>query len=162
MKMYNFDEVSEKMLHHVCEEMGEIARTGLTSGNIDRAYKLVDMLDNLKDAKYREVKTEWLYGEMGQSHGYDRNYENGYDKDYERENSYRRRYSMSDDKYSRYMDSKREYRHSQTADCKRDLMNKLDDYMEQFTKEMQTMLKDADCQEERDTINRYLQKIKNF
>lgn len=41
-------------------------------------------------------------------------------------------------------------------------MNRLDDYMDNFTKEMEDMLKDADCQEERETINRYIQKIKNF
>lgn len=153
--------MDDKLLKNVCNELERIGESGINGANLDRAHKLSNMYDNLMDAKYREVKTGY-YEDMGRSHGYDREYDNGYDRDYERDNSYYRVARDRDDKYSRYLNSKREYRHSQTADCKRDLMNKLDDYMDQFTKEMEDMLKDADCKEERDTINRYIQKIKNF
>ena len=41
-------------------------------------------------------------------------------------------------------------------------METLDEYMETFTDKMKEMLKDADCSEERETIKRYIDKLKNF
>ena len=68
----------------------------------------------------------------------------------------------SGDHYGRYMDSKQSYRSDKSSGCKQRLMETLEDYMEEFTGQMEEMLKDADCAEERDTIKRYLSKIKGI
>ena len=39
-------------------------------------------------------------------------------------------------------------------------MSTLEDYMDDFSAQMEEMLRDADCREERETIKRYLDKIK--
>lgn len=39
-------------------------------------------------------------------------------------------------------------------------MNTLEEYMDDFSAQMEEMLRDSDCREERDTIKRYLDKIK--
>lgn len=41
-------------------------------------------------------------------------------------------------------------------------MNTLDDYMDSFTSRMEEMLRDADCAEERETIQRYLSKLNSL
>lgn len=41
-------------------------------------------------------------------------------------------------------------------------METVNEYMEDFAQEMQEMLRDADCKEERDTITRYIQQIRNL
>ena len=42
------------------------------------------------------------------------------------------------------------------------LMDTLEDYMDDFTKQMEEMMRDSDCAEERNTIKRYIDKIKNL
>lgn len=64
--------------------------------------------------------------------------------------------------YDRYMDSKQSYRSNKSPECKQRLMNTLEDYMDSFSKQMEEMLRDSDCAEERTTIKRYLEKIKNL
>ena len=39
---------NDKMLEVVCEEIDKIAEKGLTTGNLDTAYKLIDMYKDLK------------------------------------------------------------------------------------------------------------------
>ena len=41
-------------------------------------------------------------------------------------------------------------------------MDTLEDYMDDFSQKMEEMLRDSDCAEERTTIKRYLDKIKNL
>ena len=41
-------------------------------------------------------------------------------------------------------------------------MDNLEQYMDDFTQQMEEMLRDSDCQEERATIKRYIEKIKNI
>ena len=64
--------------------------------------------------------------------------------------------------YDRYMDSKQSYRSSKTPECKERLMRTLEDYMDDFSNQMEEMLRDSDCVEERTTIRRYLDKLKNI
>lgn len=49
-----------------------------------------------------------------------------------------------------------------TGDCNTRLMNTLDDYMESFNKRMEEMLADASCDAEREKINSYLKRIKEY
>lgn len=64
--------------------------------------------------------------------------------------------------YDRYMDSKASYRTNKSPECKQRLMNTLEEYMDNFSSQMEEMLRDSDCAEERTTIKRYLDKIKNI
>lgn len=64
--------------------------------------------------------------------------------------------------YDRYMDSKQSYRNGGGSDCKQRLMATLDEYMDNFSEQMEEMLRDADCAEERETIQRYLRKLKDL
>ena len=64
--------------------------------------------------------------------------------------------------YDRYMESKQSYRSSKSPECKQRLMENLEQYMDDFSQRMEEMLRDSDCQEERATIKRYIDKIKNI
>ena len=85
---------------------------------------------------------------------------------YSRENGYGqgRGYSQEDgySGYDRYMDSKQAYRSGKSPECKQRLMDTLEEYMDNFSQQMEEMLRDADCAGERTTIKRYLDKIKNI
>lgn len=183
----------EKLCGLICEELDKIADKGLTTGNLETAYKLVDMYKDLKDAEYRTVKKEYYEQEMdmdGYSEARKRDSMGRYSRadgrmtsDYDRDSSYRGRRSgehyvrghYSRDGYSRdsgmdaysgnydrYMDSKASYRSSKSPECKQRLMDTLENYMDDFSRQMEEMLRDSDCQEERATIKRYLDKIKNI
>lgn len=171
----------EKLCRVVEEELRKIADKGLNTGNLDTAYKLIDMYKDLKKAELAELEMEEMGGYSQE--GYSR-YEGShserrkrdrygrYSRDdgssYENSDSLRRGYSRnsySDGGYSgydRYMDSKQSYRSSKSPECKQRLMDTLEDYMDDFTQRMEEMMRDSDCAEERSTIKRYLEKIKNI
>lgn len=179
------------------EELRKIAEKGLTTGNLETAYKLIDMYKDIKNTEYWEQKSEYymaVLDEMqgGYSEARNRDSMGRYSRtadrpmsDYDRESSYRGRrsgehyvrghysrddkYSRNDgyssdtgDMYSRYMDSKASYRAEKSPECKQRLMDTLDHYMDDFSHRMEDMLRDSDCAEERATIRRYLDKIKNI
>lgn len=190
----------EKLCSVIEEELQKIAEKGLNTGNLETAYKLIDMYKDLKNTEYWEMKGEYYMGMMdggyseadgGYSSG---NYsERGRKRDsmgrYSREGSMNRynnglsyagrggnRYSGRlnewdggysgnmgrNERYGEYMDSKQSYRSSKTPECKKRLMETLEEYMEDFSAQMEEMLRDSDCAEERTTIKRYLDKIKNI
>lgn len=95
--------------------------------------------------------------------GYNRGNYSREGNNYSRDNGYSGNYSM-DGGYSfdRYMDSKQSYRSSKSPECKQRLMTTLEEYMDNFSKQMEEMLRDSDCAEERTTIKRYLDKIKSI
>lgn len=176
-----------KMLcEKIKKELETIAEKGITTSNIDNAYKLVDMYKDLKEVAEMEMESEGGYSEKRDSRGrysrdggsyYGEPYHDGTShrggNSYEYGNSYARqdehhvrgRYSRaggSEDSFNRYMESKRDYRYSQSAECKQRLMDTLNEYMDDFTAQMEEMLRDSDCQEERATIKRYIDKLKNL
>ncbi|MBO5831547.1 MAG: hypothetical protein J6R01_08080 [Alistipes sp.] len=181
----------KKMCSIVEEEIEKIAGKGLSTANIDVAYKLIDMYANLKTMEYHDFKREYYEEEMG---GYN---EGGYGDDgsygARRRRNSRGRYMAdeygarsgrgsqggerggirggygnygaygADDTYGRYQASKQSYRAGgKSPECKERLVDTLEEYMEEFQAQMEEMLKDADCREERETINRYLSKIKSI
>lgn len=179
----------EKLCMIIEGELHKIAEKGLNTGNLDTAYKLIDMYKDLKEADYKEVKTEYYLEEMGgYSHaGHDKGhmaeeYDMGrserrkrdrmgrYSRNdgYEHGDSLRRGYSRNNytdgeyNGYDRYMDSKQSYRSNKTPECKQRLMQTLEEYMDDFTEQMEAMMRDSDCAEERSTIKRYLDKLKNI
>lgn len=181
----------ERFCKVVEEEIGKIADKGLNTGNLDTAYKLIDIYKDMKEAEsytakkeYYEMETEGYsekrdrYGRYSREDWDEKNYENGssyarrgehYVKGhYSRNNEHMREnghtetgYSL-DGGYDRYMDSKKSYRTNKSPECKQRLMTTLEDYMDDFAKQMEEMLRDSDCQEERSTIKRYIDKIKSI
>lgn len=184
------------------EELHKIAEKGLNTGNLETAYKLIDMYKDLKNTEYWDQKGEYymaVLDEMqgGYSEARNRDSRGRYSRDdgrmmpdYENDSSYRGRrsgehyvrghysreghsrnggYSRDggyggdySQNYDRYMDSKQSYRSSKSPECKQRLMDTLEDYMDDFSRQMEEMLRDSDCAEERSTIKRYLDKIKNI
>lgn len=199
----------ERMCEIVEEELGKIADKGLTTGNLETAYKLIDMYKDLKNTKYWDIKSDYYmsvlsemqgggyseagysnngysmeggysgesggYGNRGGNRGGGRGYsrEGGNGGGYSQGSSYANRgqhyvrghYSRNDghDPYMDYMDGKQSYRNSgKSEDCKKRMLEALEDHLEMLTKEINEMGQDADCREERETIKRYVDKLRNM
>ena len=192
----------EKM-KNLCEliesELSKIAEKGLTTSNLETAYKLVDMYKDIKNTEYWETKGEYYdtvlmemqggYSERDYSMMDDDYAMRGRKRDrmgrYSREDgmggqSYDRGrggrdnrgrysrdggYSMNDGGYSmydRYMDAKQSYRSNQSMDGKQKLMESLEDYMDDFTEKIKEMSRDADSAEERELINKFMNKLQTI
>ena len=92
--------------------------------------------------------------------------------DYDRGSSYARRgehyvrghYSRANgpDPYDQYMETKQSYRNGKSEDCKRRMLAALEEPMDALTEELGEMSKDADCREERETISRYIDKLRKM
>ena len=135
----------KKMCELIEVELGKIAEKGLTTSNLETAYKLIDMYKDLKNTEYWETKGEYYdYVLMEMQGGYSEGNHHMMDDDYsmrgrkrDRMGRYsredgmmhdermkrtgRRDYSMNDGGYSmydRYMDSKQSYRSDKSADGK--------------------------------------------
>lgn len=176
----------DMLLTRICDELDKIAETGLKTGNLDTAYKLVDMYKDLKNTKYWETKAEYYMAELDEMASpadgyserrhrdslgrYSRSDGQNMERDYDRSSSYRfdgraRNTDYSRDSgstYNRYMDSKQSYRATKSQDCKQRLMDSLESHMENFAHQMEEMLRDSDCAEERATIRKYLDKLHNL
>ena len=172
-----------KMQENVCKELEKKAETGIKStSDLDTIWKLagtykdllkIDMLQEGSEYShndgYSERRKRDSRGRYSREGGYARegeySREGNYSEAYERDGSYRagRRYSQDGDmKRERYMESKHAYRNGKSPECKQRLMNTLEEYMDDFSAQMEEMLRDSDCREERDTIKRYLDKIKSI
>lgn len=180
----------KQLMSRICEELDRIAEKGLNTSNLDTAFKLVDMYKDLKNTEYWELKGEYYMAVLEEMQGGEYSRDGGYSMDedgysqrrhrdsmgryahagdkrgmgYDRDSSYRRGYSRKDggDTYDHYMDVKQSYRSTKSPECKERLMDALDEHMDKFAKQMEEMLRDSDCAEERNTIRRYLDKIKNL
>lgn len=168
-------------------ELGKIADKGLTTSNLDAAYKLVDMYKDLKNTDYWETKGEYydtVLMEMqgGYSHTDGRMMEDDYSmrgrkrdrmgrysrndgmmhEDYRRMGNRGRNQYSRDDGYSMYMDAKQSYRNNQSMDGKQRLMDSLEEYMDDFTEKIKEMHRDADTPEEREMISKFMTKLQNI
>lgn len=159
-----------RMLDVICEEIEKIADKGLTTANLETAYKLIDMYKDLMTVESMEAGEGYSGGydeysgrrkrdSMGRYSGNDYNSRRGYsgrNGDWEARGSY----GKGSDKYERYLDTKESYRANKTSDCKQRLMDTLEEYMQDFTDQMEQMARDSDCAEERTTIRKYINKLK--
>lgn len=175
----------KKLCEVIENELHKIAEKGLTTSNVDTAYKLVDMYKDLKNTDYWETKGEYYMAVLDEMQGgySEGNYpmmEDGYamrgrKRDrmgrYSRDDGMmheermrkggKRDYSMNDG-YSMYMDAKQSYRNDKSMDSKKRLMDSLEDYMDDFTEKIKEMARDADSQDERDLINKFLSKMQTI
>ena len=174
------------------DELSKIADSGLTTGNLDMTYKLIDMYKDIKNTQYWDKKVEYYNTVLDEMRsGYNDNYKERGRKsdsmgrysrsdgrmmypDYDRGSSYddesrdygtgRGNYSRSDgrDTYSDYMTQKQNYRSGKSEDCKRKMLAALEEHLDELTTEMSDMSKDAECREERDLVKRYVEKVRNM
>ena len=194
-------EKMKKLCELIESELSKIAEKGLTTSNLETAYKLVDMYKDLKNTEYWETKGEYYDTVlMEMQGGYSENYAmmdddysmrgrkrdrmgrysrddgmmrdgqsmaRGGRRDNRGRNQYSREgsYAMNDGGYSmydRYMDAKQSYRSNQSMDGKQKLMESLEDYMDDFTEKIKEMSRDADSAEERELINKFMNKLQNI
>ena len=60
------------------------------------------------------------------------------------------------------MENKQSYRNGKSEDCKRRMLAALEEHMDALTEELGDLSKDADCREERETISRYIEKLRKM
>lgn len=158
----------DKMIDVVCDEIDKIANKGLSTSNLETAYKLVDMYKDLKTVQAMEDSEYGEYSNNSYSmRGYDDNgssYARGRGRNARRDSM--GRYSRDgmgySDAYDRYSQAKYEYRHSRDDGAKQMIMESLDGYMDDMTRKLEDMMQDADTAEEKQTIQRYVQKLKSL
>ena len=143
----------KRLCSNIERELTDITDKGLSSSNLDNAYKLMTMYKDIKKVE------SGMYDKGG-------SYSDGAYASRHRDslgrythNAYR---GGLDDKYNSYLDSKSAYRANNSFDAKSDVVHKLEEYMDSFANEMEDMLRDSDTPEERQTIQRYLNKIRAF
>ena len=122
----------DKMLDVICEEIDKIADKGLTTGNLDTAFKLIDM--------YKDLKTVEGMEEYDDGNSYD-------DGDYSER---------------RYMDSKRMYRNDHSMASKQSMLADLEDFMGDMHNKLKELKRDADTPEERETIDKYVKMLERM
>ena len=59
----------ERLCEIIEEELGKIADKGLNTGNLDTAYKLIDMYKDMKNTKYWEKKGEYYMTVLDEMRG---------------------------------------------------------------------------------------------
>lgn len=152
---------NDKMLEVVCEEIDKIAEKGLTTGNLDTAYKLIDMYKDLKTVEgmndyYDDERYSQARGRMRAKRDsmgrYSRRYEDG--------NSYND--DGADYSERRYMDSKRMYRNDHSMASKQTMIADLEDFMSEMHGKLKELKRDADTPEERDTIDKYIKMLERM
>lgn len=164
-----------KLRENAEKELKAIEEKGLTSSNLDNAYKLVeimkgvDKIEMMKDGgEYSRERYSRDSEDYSRDGDYSRdNYDNG--------NSYRRgrsertgryvhrpnysRLSGEDTDMDRYRESKREYSNSRDDGAKNKMLDALEDFMSGVCGMMKQLTKDADCREEREVIQNWCRKI---
>lgn len=176
-----------KLRENAEKELKAIEEKGLTSSNLDNAYKLVEIMKGVD--KINMMQDGGEYSRDGYSRdtedysrergGYSRNgdysREGNYSNDYDNGNSYRRgrnqrngqymhrpnysRLSGDDTDMDRYRSRKMEYSNSRDDGTKNRMLDALEDFMSGVHGMMKQMFKDADCREEREIIQNWARKI---
>lgn len=182
-------EKMEKLCRLIETELEKIAEKGLTTSNLETAYKLVDMYKDIKNTEYWDTKGEYYDYVLAEMQGgySERDYTmmdddyamRGRKRDrmgrYSRDDGMRRNENMRsgvrrdcsmdggmDMMYNRYMDNKQSYRSDKSPDGKQRLMDSLEDYMDDFTEKIKEMHRDADTPEEREMISKFMTKLQNI
>ena len=173
-----------KLRENAEQELKEIEKKGLSSSNIDNAYKLVeimkgvDKIEMMQDGGYsqegysRDMEDYSREGGYGGGNGRDR----GYSRDnYDNGNSYRRgrnqrngqymhrpnysRLSGDDTDMDEYRNRKREYSNSRDEGSKGRMLDALEDFMCGVSSMVKQICRDADCREEREIVKKYAREI---
>ena len=176
-----------KLRENAEKELKAIEEKGLTSSNLDNAYKLVEIMKGVDKIEMMQDGGE--YSRDGYSRdmedysrdrgGYSRNgdYSRGgnYSNDYDNGNSYRRGRNqrtgeyMHRPNYSRlsgdytdmdeYRNRKMEYSNSRDEGSKGRMLDALEDFMCGVSSMVKQICRDADCREEREIVKKYAREI---
>ncbi len=169
-----------KLRENAEKELKAIEEKGLTSSNLDNAYKLVEIM---KGVDKIEMMQDGGYSQEGYSRdmedysrergGYSR--EGGYSNEYDNGNSYRRgrsattgryvhrpnysRLSGDDTDMDEYRSRKMEYSNSRDEGSKGRMLDALEDFMSGVCGMLKQIYRDSDVAEERNIIRKYAQQI---
>lgn len=64
--------------------------------------------------------------------------------------------------YDEYRDAKKQYRESKDPNHKSQMITVLNEYLDDFADELSSMARDADCQEEREALQKCVNRIRNM
>lgn len=168
-----------KLRENAEKELKAIEEKGLTSSNLDNAYKLVeimkgvDKIDMMQDGGYSQEGYSRDMEDYSRGRGYSR--EGVYSDDYDNGNSYRRgrsertgryvhrpnysRLSGDDTDIDKYREHKREYSNSRDEGSKGRMLDALEDFMCGVSSMVKQICRDADCREEREIVKKYAKEI---
>lgn len=168
----------------VKEELAKIAEKGLNTSNLETTYKLIDIYKDIKNVEYWEAKKEYYDSQMDGGYSGEDRHDDGRGRDgysargrkrdsrgrysrdggrYARDGGYSYNQGGGAESYDRYLDTKQSYRYSgNNGECKKRLLEAADEHMAELTEQIEEMLRDADCAEEKETIKRYLAKLKSI
>lgn len=165
-----------KLRENAEKELKSIEEKGLTSSNLDNAYKLVEIMKGVD-------KIEMMQEDEGysQRRGYSRDMEDysrdgGYSRDdYDNGNSYRRGRSATTGRYThrpnysrlsgddtdmdKYKEMKRQYSSARDGESKEKMLDALEDFMCGVSSMVKQICRDADCREEREIVKKYAREI---
>lgn len=176
-----------KLRENAEKELKAIEEKGLTSSNLDNAYKLVEIMKGVdkinmmeegggysRDGYSRDME-DYSRDRGGYSRNGDYSREGNYSNDYDNGNSYRRgrnqrngqymhrpnysRLSGDDTDMDEYRSRKMEYSNNRDDGTKNRMLDALEDFMSGVHGMMKQMFKDADCREEREIIQNWARKI---
>lgn len=168
MTMHKLRENAEK-------ELKAIEEKGLTSSNLDNAYKLieivkgVDKIEMMQDGEggYSRDREDYSNRRYSRDGGYANDYDNG--NSYRRGRNQRTGEYMHRPNYSRlagddtdmdeYRRRKSEYSNSRDEGTKGKMLDALEDFTAGVTGMLKQILKDADCREEREIVQRYARQL---
>ena len=174
-----------KLRENAEKELKAIEEKGLTSSNLDNAYKLVeimkgvDKIEMMQDGgerdRYSRDGEDYSRERGGYSRNGDYSRDGNYSNDYDNGNSYRRgrsattgryvhrpnysRLSGDDTDMDEYRSRKMEYSNNRDDGTKNRMLDALEDFMSGVHGMMKQMFKDADCREEREIIQNWARKI---
>ncbi len=176
-----------KLRENAEKELKAIEEKGLTSSNLDNAYKLVEIMKGVD--KINMMQDGGEYSRDGYSRdmedysrergGYSRNgdysREGNYSNDYDNGNSYRRgrsattgryvhrpnysRLSGDDTDMDEYRSRKMEHSNSRDDGTKNRMLDALEDFMSGVCGMLKQIYRDSDVAEERQIIRKYAQQI---
>lgn len=163
-----------KLRENAEKELKAIADKGLTSSNLDNAYKLVEIMKGVDKIEMMQDGGEYSRdGYSRDREDYSRN--RYYRDDYDNGNSYRRgrnqrtgeymhrpnysRLSGDDTDMDKYREHKREYSNSRDEGSKGRMLEALEDFMCGVSSMVKQICRDADCREEREIVKKYAREI---
>lgn len=174
-----------KLRENAEKELKAIEEKGLTSSNLDNAYKLVEIMKGVdkiemmqdgggysRDGYSRDMEDYSREGGYGGGNSRDR----GYSRDnYDNGNSYRRgrnqrtgeymhrpnysRLSGDDTDMDRYREMKRQYSNARDGENKDKMLDALEDFMCGIHGLLKQIYRDSDTGEEREIIRRHAREI---
>ncbi len=175
-----------KLRENAEKELKAIEEKGLTSSNLDNAYKLVEIMKGVDKIEMMQDGGEYSregYSRDMEDYSRDRVYsrngdysrDGNYSNDYDNGNSYRRgrnqrtgeymhrpnysRLSGDDTDMDEYRNRKREYSNSRDEGSKGRMLDALEDFMCGVSSMVKQICRDADCREEREIVKKYAREI---